>query len=102
MDRRQEPRHPFSCQFEGTLSNSPSQLKNQPNTLSGAIVDVSAGGACVVTDEPAEPFALLQARFRVPGVPVPIPSLMQVRWVRQQAPVPFRKGSFRLGLAFLT
>ncbi|PYR29575.1 MAG: hypothetical protein DMF90_29540 [Acidobacteria bacterium] len=73
-----------------------------PNTVSqpirGTLVDISAGGACVIAEWPVEPQSVLAWRFHFPSVPVPVPVLMQVRGVQ---PLP-RIGSFRIALAFIT
>jgi hypothetical protein len=63
------------------------------------IVNISEGGACVLAERAIEPFSVVPCRFRFPGVPVPVPVLMQVRWVETiERPATL----YRLGLSFLS
>jgi hypothetical protein len=98
MERRKEPRFPFTCAVEGlpTAGRNPEGW-SQP--IRGTLVDISAGGACVIAEWPVEPQSVLAWRFHFPSVPVPVPVLMQVRGVQ---PLPSRIGSFRIALAFIT
>jgi len=59
-------------------------------------VDISAGGACVLGERSIEQFDVMTCQFLFPGVPVPVPVLVQVRWIQ-----PSRPGAFRIGLSFL-
>ena len=62
------------------------------------VVNISAGGVCVLGEQSVEQFSVLPCRFQFPGVPVPVPVLMQVRWI---LPLPSRESAFRIGLFFV-
>jgi|SRR5262249_37862506 len=96
-ERRREPRFPFTCSVEGipTASRDP---ENQAPLVRGTVVDLSAGGACVLTEQPVVLQSVLIWRFHLPSVPVAMPVLMQVRGV-QSTPSTIR--SVRVSLAFI-
>lgn len=97
LERRQHTRYPFSCDVTG----GPSTRGNQSEitaVLTGQLVDLSPGGAGVVTDRPLPEFTVIPWRLHLPDVPVALPVLAQVRWVQ---PVAARDDAFRLGLLFL-
>src|SRR6516165_2200124 len=98
MDRRREPRFPFTCPVEGLLTAGRNP-EGWSRPISGTLVDISAGGACVFAEWPVEVQSVLAWRLHFPSVPVPVPVLMQVRGVQ---PIPTRTGSFRISLAFIT
>ena len=98
MERRNEPRYPLTCDVDTVPSASLDLEGQRPQTVRGTVVNVSAGGACVLGERSVEQFGVLPCRFHFPGVPVPVPVLTQVRWIE---PVPSREGVFRIGLFFL-
>ena len=89
MERRHEHRHPYTCDVVSSLD---------PRALRGTVVNLSVGGACVISAGSVERFVLLPCGFRFPDVPVPVPVLAQVRWVQ---PVPSEENTFRVGLLFI-
>src|SRR5262245_51826718 len=96
-ERRQDARRPFVCEVESLLPKDRNGERSEPHTIRGRVVNISLGGACVIADRPTERGAVLAFRLRVRGVPVSMPVLAQVRWVR---PVPSRANAFRTGLRF--
>ncbi|PYX84766.1 MAG: hypothetical protein DMG70_05590 [Acidobacteria bacterium] len=65
--------------------------------VQGNIEDISEGGLRFVTNRELPASALVEFRIVVPSVPVPIPTLLSVRWSRKR-----RSGrSYDVGLQFL-
>jgi len=63
----------------------------------GNIEDISEGGLRFVTDRGLPASALVEFRIVVPAVPVPLPTLLSVRWSRKR-----RSGNrYDVGLQFL-
>jgi hypothetical protein len=98
VERRQQTRFPFRCDVTGGPSKRQNHEPAATTIVSGQVVDVSANGACVIGDRPPVKFTVLPWRFDLPGVPVALPVLAQVRWVE---PVPSQDNTFRIGLSFL-
>jgi len=97
-ERRQHARYRFSCDVIGGPSTRGNQESDVTIVLSGKVVDLSAGGACVMGDRPLAKFTVMPWRFSLPDVPVTLPVLAQVRWVE---PVASQESAFRLGLIFI-
>jgi len=51
-----------------------------PREIHGRIQNVSEGGVCILSTQPLPVANFVFCDIAVPDVPVPIPSLMQVRW----------------------
>jgi hypothetical protein len=99
MERRTESRYPLSCDVDAAPPSVRDQEVPNPHTVRGIVMNVSAGGACILGELAVERFSVLPCTFHFPDVPVPLPILMQVRWVES---VPPQDGVFRIGLSFLT
>jgi hypothetical protein len=56
-----------------------------PSDVRGEISDIGGGGLCLVTSEKTEPSTAMRCEIFAPHVPVGIPTLLQVRWVQQNA-----------------
>lgn len=95
VERRQHDRHAFSCDVQGGPST---RLPAVTTVITGKVVDLSTGGACVIGDRPLAKLTVVPWRFQLPDVPVALPVLAQVRWVE---PVVSQENMFRLGLTFL-
>jgi len=67
--------------------------------LTGKVVDISANGACIIGNIPLTTFTVMPWRLELPGVPVSLAVLAQVRWVKRLSP---QDDGFRIGLSFLT
>ncbi len=100
MERRNDPRHPLTCDVEQLPSSGKHQsyATTPTRTFRATTVNVSSSGACLVSKESVEQFSVLPCYFQFPSVPVPVPLLMQVRWVK---PVTHDAGLFRIGVEFL-
>jgi hypothetical protein len=56
-----------------------------PQSIRGEISDIGGGGLCLVTSEKTEPAMAMRCEIFAPHVPVGIPTLLQVRWVHENA-----------------
>ena len=96
MERRNQLRYEVNCTVDAVL---PSVGTRSNDTIRGLLLNLSAGGACLLSDRPPEIFSVLPCRFHFASLPVAVPLLMQVRWIEPLAP---GQQSFRIGLSFLT
>ena len=64
----------------------------------GRVRNVSNAGICLVTEQPLEDSSLLRCGVPLPGAPVAVPTLMQVRWTRQSGG---RHDGYISGLQFI-
>ena len=65
--------------------------------IRGEVSDIGGGGLCLVTSEKTEPATAMRGEIFAPHVPVGIPTLLQVRWIQEDADGRTR----RLGLQFV-
>ena len=65
--------------------------------LEGATVNISDGGIGMVGDRLLAPGTVVRCLIGVPAAPVPIPTLLKVRWSDSGD----AKGRYKLGLQFL-
>lgn len=95
-ERRRFARYSLVSKLKGRdLLFRPS--KEGQRVVQGRIRNISAGGLCLLTNRPAKESHVLRCELPLPGIPVSIPTLMQVRWTRQ-APGKLR---YLIGLQFL-
>jgi hypothetical protein len=66
--------------------------------IKGRIENISRGGICVLSDRSIPDSALVRCEFLVSEAPLPVPTLMQVRWTRKRNS---REGGYITGLHFL-
>lgn len=52
--------------------------------LSGRIQNLSEGGICLITSKAVEPQSVLRCEIVSEGLPVGVPTLMEVRWAKKQ------------------
>jgi hypothetical protein len=64
--------------------------------IPGRINDIGKGGLCAAAEQYFGQGSLVRCEFLVYEMPVPIPTLMQVRWVEKE---PGKQ--YRIGLKFL-
>jgi len=95
-DRRHYVRHPLLLKATARALDKYGSSVASAVLVRGNIEDISEGGLRFVTEElPAS--ALVEFRIVVPSVPVPIPTLLSVRWSRKR-----RSGrQYDVGLQFL-
>jgi hypothetical protein len=49
--------------------------------MAGEVLNIGAGGVCIISDVPLDAATVLQCDMKLPGVDVRIPTVMQVAWV---------------------
>jgi PilZ domain len=55
-----------------------------PREIQGRIQNVSEGGVCILSSQPLPLATFVFCEIAMPDIPVPIPSLMQVRWTSKR------------------
>jgi hypothetical protein len=79
-DRRHSPRFPWVAEIKGSLLSPLRIAEEAPVWLEAVTENIGPGGIGILTDLPLAPKAVLRCEFAVPGSPLLIPTLMQVRW----------------------
>ena len=97
-ERRSEPRYPFSCNITAYELTAYGLTQARGRSIQGTVKDISAGGLSLLTDRRIKLSTLIRCEIHISNVPVAIPVLSQVRWVRKNA-----KGQkHRIGSSFLS
>ena len=96
-ERRRFLRHESSASLRGTELPSLLPTPASETTFRGQIRDIGAGGLCILTDELLHVSHLARCEIPLPGLPVAIPTLAQIRWIRRD-PV---EATHFVGLQFL-
>src|SRR5215469_6482263 len=92
-EKRQNPRHPISQRVAWTEISSIGTTR----TIRGQLHDISSGGVCLLTSQRMEESRFVLGSISLSNVPVKLPSLMRVCWVKRMP-----KGiRFRVGLQFV-
>jgi c-di-GMP-binding flagellar brake protein YcgR len=97
VERRQNPRHPISSAFQGQELGGAGAANTPRRSIRGKLQDISAGGLCLRTNQHVKVAQLVRASIVPADVPVGVPSLMRVCWVRRLNKAP----RYRIGLQFL-
>jgi PilZ domain len=94
----QEERHEerFPRQFEVRYRELTVTSDSLYAVFQGQIANMSTGGMCLATDRPLTPYATIRCEITLPGSPVGVPCLLQVRWVRE-----VQQGVYMSGLLYL-
>jgi hypothetical protein len=79
-ERRQHERFPQAFEVHARCLMSQSTPNDSPKEFDGRIQNLSAGGACILSQCPLTPAAFVFCNFPVSDVPVSVPAFMQVRW----------------------
>src|SRR5215471_8545348 len=96
-ERRRDPRYVLVSEFRGKKLFSFEVPKQRRGTINGKIQNLSAGGLCLLSDQPIKAFHLVRGELVLPDVPVGIPTLMQARWVHRATKGP----RYRIGMQFV-
>ena|ERR1700756_5117049 len=83
-DRRHYVRHPLLLKAIARTLGTYSSSEASAVSVRGNIEDISEGGLRFVTDHEFPASALVEFRIVVPSIPVPIPTLLSVRWSRKR------------------
>ena len=85
-DRRRWPRYTHTLEVELTVVPSLESGQRCTPPVHGRVLNVSNTGINLVTEQPLEDSSLLRCGVLLPGAPVAVPTLMQVRWTLQTGP----------------
>jgi hypothetical protein len=94
QEERHEPRYPrqLDVRYRELTVTSDSLYA----VFQARIANMSTGGMCLTTDRPLTPFSTIRGEITLPGSPVGVPCLLQVRWVRE-----VQQGVYLSGLLYL-
>ncbi len=94
VEDRHEPR--YSSQLEIHLSELTPTNETLVALTPGSVANLSRHGLCVNTPRPLTPCSCVRCEISLPGTPVQLPTLMQVRWVKEIA-----ESVYQCGLSYL-
>ena len=97
-ERRRWPRYANTLEIELTVVPSLESAQRSASPLHGWVRNVSNAGINLFTEQPLEDFSLLRCGVPLPGAPVAVPTLMQVRWTRRSGA---RRDGYISGLQFI-
>ena len=83
-DRRQHTRFPQVLEVHSRSLPPVDATHTTPQEIHGRIQNVSQGGICIMSSAPLPPATFVCCEITVPDLPVPIPTLMQVRWTTKR------------------
>ncbi len=64
-----------------TVKELPSDSVFPTLVVSGQVINISRGGACIASSVPLVPECVVQCEISLPGLEISLPTLMQVVWV---------------------
>jgi hypothetical protein len=99
-ENRLYQRYPVTCEIRGRAQKPLEQAGESAacrRDLRGVITDIGLGGVGVFSDETIEVFEPFVCEIIAPEMPIGIPKLMQVRWIRTDG----QGHTYRLGLQVL-
>jgi len=96
-DRRQDLRHPLSARFVGREVSLLGGPQDSRKILEGEIQNMSLGGLNLLTSQRTREASLIRGEIVFPNLPVGVPSLLRVCWVRRDG----TKVRHRIGLQFV-
>ncbi|UWZ81925.1 PilZ domain-containing protein [Occallatibacter riparius] len=86
VERRREKRYPQNIDvLVRELPGCDEPELGSATTKPGRIQNVSTNGLCLLTFQPIRPLAIVRCEFPVCDSGIRIPTLMHVRWTRQQS-----------------
>ena len=96
-DKRQTPRVSRSIGLRIGMLPRFAVLEEPKISLQGVTENVGRGGVCLVTDQVLPLNSVLRCELTVSGLPMEIPTLMQVRWLQKIDD----QNNYKIGLQFL-
>ena len=91
--KRAHARFLFASQLDVRLLLEAGKPPLSRALLRGKTENISTGGLCIRAKQPLRKSQLVRCELRLPGVPVHIPFLAQVRWSEKRpGPKPYRVG----------
>jgi hypothetical protein len=98
VERRRDPRFPQILEIEVNLVPPFESADGPKQPIVGRAQNMSRGGLCFLSQRPISQSSLLRCEMRAVDVPVPIPTLLLVRWTRKPN---VRGKNYLSGLQFL-
>jgi|SRR5579864_526852 len=92
---RQHPRYAVHC-IASAQELSDCGTPSEDDELQGEIHNISRGGFCITLKRLCRVSSVLKCDIIIPGVPVSIPTLAQVRWSHESP-----EGGWAAGFQFL-
>ena len=98
VERRRDPRFPQILEIEVNLVPPFDSAEGLAKPILGRAQNMSRGGLCFLSQRPISQSSLLRCEMRAADVPVPIPTLLLVRWTKKPN---LRGKNYLSGLQFL-
>ena len=95
--KRLHARFSFAAQLEVRKLSAADKPRLSLGVLRGKTENISTGGVCVRTKRALKTSGLVRCGLRLPGIPVHVPFLAQVRWIEKRSGA----NSYRVGLQFI-
>ena len=95
-EARQYPRYAIHCKASAHVLSSSGLSSEEGEAIHGEVQNISNGGFCLLLERYCEVSAMVKCEVLLPGFPVGIPTLAQIRWV-QGTP----EGNYVAGVQFL-
>ncbi len=80
-DERHQSR--FECQLAVQMRELTPTTNSLITMMGGVVTDMSDGGMCIRTTRPLTSYSSVRCEITLPNSSISVPTLMQVRWVRQ-------------------
>ena len=98
VERRRHPRFPQTLEIEVNPVPPFDSSDNSMTPILGRAQNLSRGGLCLLSQQPISQSSLLRCEMSAAEVPVPIPTLLLVRWTKKPK---IRGNNYLSGLQFL-
>ena len=95
--RRTDLRHPVSCKLRVWQLPVFGADGDAEEFTRARVKNMSKGGLCAAADNPINGGHPVRCEIVIPGVPVPPPVIMKVRWVEKNS----GEEDYKMGLQFL-
>jgi len=95
--KRLHARFPFAIQLNASQLSPPGEPSVHGGVLQGKVENISAGGVCIRTKKALKTSGLVRCELQLPGIPVRVPILGQVRWIEKRSGV----NPYRVGLQYI-
>ena len=96
-ERRLHPRYPLNPGLPNVAVVLQGLHNEGHELLRSQIQNLSTSGVCLLGDRPVELSQVFRCEILLPGLPVGIPTLLQVRWIDR----PPDAHAYRVGLQFV-
>ena len=98
VERRRAPRFPQVLEIEVNPVPPFDTAEGPRKPILGRAQNVSKGGLCFLSERPVSQSSVLRCEMRAVDVPVPIPTLLLVRWTKRPK---VRGKNYLSGMQFL-